>query len=94
MRDTDRKIISEALRVNGRDWGRHWGQDWSYPHPRQQLTLISNVTGDDLEITYSETGRIYRLVHWQPVESTGNASRTPITQGKREYVLNVLGAKP
>jgi hypothetical protein len=89
-RDTDRKVISEALRVTvgSEHWNRSWDQ---YGDP--VLTLTHDVTLDELNIQYSIHGRIVHLTHWQPTEPGSRlASRTPVYTRKRQYVLDVIGA--
>lgn len=92
-RDTDRKIISEALRLHGKDWN----QGWDMPNDQHShiLTLTNYDTMDELVITYSTSGRITRLTHWVPVTQNADvvyASRSAIMNHKRDHVLRAIGA--
>jgi hypothetical protein len=89
-RDTDRKLVSEALRLRNRParlWTSSWGTDY---RGLPQLTVTDFET-NELNITFSPAGRIVHVAHWAVVEGTnGCASRQPITVRKRERVLEII----
>jgi hypothetical protein len=86
-RDTDRKVVSEALRLIAGTWSAHWGIDYQ---ERPLLVLIDAAT-NELDITYSAAGRIVHVAHWSVVEGTnGCASRQPIERRKRDRVLAII----
>lgn len=89
-RTTDRQHISEAVRLAVRE-GKTWGVYRETKSGRMTQDLF-NDRGHELNIEYAPSGRITKLVHWQPVGGGPEdcASRQPIYQGKREYALAVI----
>lgn len=84
-RDTDRKKVSEAVRL-----ALKAGKTIHLWSNTTELLNLGLADGGDLEVHYGSTQRIRKVVHWVPIKGTESASRTPIDHGKLKYVLGVL----
>jgi hypothetical protein len=86
-RDTDRKIISEAVRLRIRSTGDTW---MVYGDDR---VTISKEDGQELIAIYSPRGRLTHVVHWAADPASKLGSRSVVEVNKRQFVLDVIEGK-
>ena len=82
-RDTDRKIISEAVRLSETTRIDCWLSN------NQAWIMNDNVRTGVIQVTYSPLGRLTDVYH---AGATGVASKR-VTTGKRQYVLDFIAGK-